>query len=1287
MAQLAVAVAGAAIGFAVGGPAGAQIGFAVGSFLGSSLGPGTTTQGPRLSDLKVQVSSYGQSIAEGWGGFPVAGNIIWATDLEEHANSEEVGKGGPSQTSVSYTYSASFAVALCEGPIAGVRRIWADSKLVYDARDDADADTIDASAEFAEFFTLYLGTEDQTPDPTMEAEKGVGEVPAYLGTAYIVFTDLPLADYGNRIPNFLFEVFTVGAPAPSQGDGILCHFEDLDGDGKVISEVGPNMLMTGGAALVSDPKKWGDSAGDADGVGKNFGATGMTGSLNRAWRVEGWWYVDEADEAFFQLGSGSTFPSVSLSREGIFNDACFNIGSVSNSGSGGGRFGSAGLRPPLDAWAHIGLEYDPTSKNVYAFCNGTRVGIAINGGGSNPFQDGVFTSCNVYRNCDDFFLHFDVELYGESYPVPTGPFEANNNGETFTPGEVFLPDVVSAICEDCGLEASEIDVTDLPNTEVLGYTRPRQMPGRAALDPLRQVFWFDAVESDGKVKFVSRGGSSLVTIDEDELGAIEGENDPQPATEPVRAQEAELPAVINVAYLDRDVDYENGAQTARRVVTGSVQQQSLELPIVLTHQQAADAASVLLYDAWTARTEVSWSTTKKYAKYEPTDVVTLADGAITRQVRITDKSEEGPVIKWKGRDEKPSVYDPNATPSEPTGTGATIRITGDTVVELIDAPILQIDTFDNPGFWVAARGTKPGWNGGVLYQSADNGTSYSQIKQVTSRATMGVTLTALGDWDGGYVVDEVNTLEVQLHTGTLATVTRDQLLNGEQGAIVGDEVIGFQRAELIAENTYRLSGLIRGGFGTEDHIGDHAVGDRFVLIDTTWYRVDQPLSSVDSERLYKAVTFNKSIEAAPAEAFTNTARGLLPLSPHDLRGERSNGADIRLWWKRRSRYSARFLSSVPLGETSEAYEVDIYSNGSYTTVLRTLSATSAEASYTGDQQVADFGDIQSTLYVRVYQMSESVGRGSVLEGSVTVSPAAPSSILLYNGLEQSQTITSYVDVRTDGFLLIKQLVTVSTPNSGYSYDGATFNWNLSATGSGPTDGVGINAIGHTLTAASTVNEAGTYLAVYLEGLPGLFERVTWSGNGSGARDIPHSLGVAPALALVRRTDDFGTWLMYSSRAGANKSLEFPVTGGDAFATDTASFTSLSTSSNFKVGSALNASGADWMALLFSSTSSLCKEGTYTGNGSASGPSITGLGFKPHFLIVRSLGSTARNTLATSDVIEGTTYTHWLMDDAGSAFSKTSLVTLTSDGFDVVSTSGTVNESGVDYQYIAFTEWA
>ena len=178
MAQLAVSVAGAAIGFAVGGPAGAQWGWMAGSLVGSVLFP-QHVEGPHMADLKVQNSAYGQPIPLIYGTYRMAGNVIWAGTPVEHSQTQG-GKGGP--TSTTYSYSLSFAVGLCEGPIVGVRRIWANSKLIYDMGANATASSVLASASQADGIRIYTGDELQAADPTMESYQGVGNVPGYAIT-------------------------------------------------------------------------------------------------------------------------------------------------------------------------------------------------------------------------------------------------------------------------------------------------------------------------------------------------------------------------------------------------------------------------------------------------------------------------------------------------------------------------------------------------------------------------------------------------------------------------------------------------------------------------------------------------------------------------------------------------------------------------------------------------------------------------------------------------------------------------------------------------------------------------------------------------------------------------------------------------------------------------------------------------------------------------------------------------------------------------------------------------
>ncbi|MBC9034299.1 hypothetical protein IAG41_18070 [Sphingomonas sp. JC676] len=184
------------VGGLVGGPVGAAVGAALGNaFDREVLFKPKGREGPRLTELRIQTSSYGTQIPKLFGTMRVAGSVIWATDLIEHRSTQSAGKGRPSVTN--YSYTASFAVALSARPILSIGRIWADGKLLRGGAGDFKVRT---------GFRLHPGGEDQGVDPLIAAAEGAGAAPAHRGLAYAVFEDLELAEFGNRIPALTFEV-------------------------------------------------------------------------------------------------------------------------------------------------------------------------------------------------------------------------------------------------------------------------------------------------------------------------------------------------------------------------------------------------------------------------------------------------------------------------------------------------------------------------------------------------------------------------------------------------------------------------------------------------------------------------------------------------------------------------------------------------------------------------------------------------------------------------------------------------------------------------------------------------------------------------------------------------------------------------------------------------------------------------------------------------------------------------------------------------------------------------
>ncbi|MDA8585744.1 glycoside hydrolase/phage tail family protein [Rhodobacteraceae bacterium] len=241
MATILLSAAGASLGSSIGGSvlgisasvlgqaAGATLGRVIDSQILGSGSPAVETG--KIDRFRLTGASEGAPIAKVHGRTRVSGQVIWSSRFQEDVSvSGGGGKGAPSQPkTTSYSYSVSLAVALCHGEITRIGRIWADGNEV--SRSDLN-------------MRVYTGTEEQLPDPKIEAVEGVGQAPAYRGTAYVVIEDLHLAPFGNRAPQFSFEVMrsSVGDPSdqvravaiiPGTGEYSLAttpvHFEDAPG--------------------------------------------------------------------------------------------------------------------------------------------------------------------------------------------------------------------------------------------------------------------------------------------------------------------------------------------------------------------------------------------------------------------------------------------------------------------------------------------------------------------------------------------------------------------------------------------------------------------------------------------------------------------------------------------------------------------------------------------------------------------------------------------------------------------------------------------------------------------------------------------------------------------------------------------------------------------------------------------------------------------------------------------------------------------------------------------------
>ena len=179
--------------------------------------------------------------------------------------------------------------------------------------------------------------------------------------------------------------------------------------------------------------------------------------------------------------------------------------------------------------------------------------------------------------------------------------------------------------------------------------------------------------------------------------------------------------------------------------------------------------------------------------------------------------------------------------------------------------------------------------------------------------------------------------------------------------------------------------MLRGQFGTEDAIANPVPADARVVVLNS---AVTPIAITESDIGLPANWRIGPASVAAADllnlqlAFTPSGRGLQPFSPAQLRGVPQPGGDMLLTWLRRTRASSGdswVLVEVPLGETVEAYDLEILSGAA---VVRTVSGIATPSFlYTTAMMATDFGGPVTSLRFRVYQIG-ALGRGAAAEALV-----------------------------------------------------------------------------------------------------------------------------------------------------------------------------------------------------------------------------------------------------------------------------------------------------------------
>lgn len=606
----------------------------------------------------------------------------------------------------------------------------------------------------------------------------------------------------------------------------------------------------------------------------------------------------------------------------------------------------------------------------------------------------------IYKAGQEIVDLFDID------PISTPEYNAKFTGAVgyigpFTPPT--LPNVISSAITKAGI--SNYDVSLLPSREV--HLTIRDVgEWRNLFEVLSRAYQFDIVSTfatNRRLKFLPRTNAPIRTITREEIGFIEGTSGAAPYVGK-RLQGSDLPKSVSISYFSNGYSQRYLTQTSHMRTYPQGKDVTITLPITLSDQEAKDLADLILMNAHIERSSFSFVTDLNHMDIEAGDVVDVENIGTVRIMKVSTGSEDG-TVEFVGVDAGLNIT-PVEIYSGPTLIGYTASINSasgeppvlpdvdDSVQPIVlagglplDLPPLN-DSDRTPRMHLAVHNFGHSADMNVsIYQSKDGGTTYNKIGVTNKKSTWGKVSTALPAPSNFRFIDTVNTITVQLKSGTLSSCTDLEFYNNKNRCMLGLELINFRDVTDLGSGTYQLSHLLRGRQGTDVYVDDHENNEMFVLVDDSLFEVPMDLVDRNITYKYKFVNDGYDISNVTARDFAPNFRNYYPWAISNLTVIKDHDTEIiAARWLRRWKWDTDIVdgrSSLPDDDIG-GYKVLVLDP--ITDDLINEYVVSGNAwEYTGAQQIADFGSVQDEVNIRIVAISKWVGPGHpAVEPYVTV---------------------------------------------------------------------------------------------------------------------------------------------------------------------------------------------------------------------------------------------------------------------------------------------------------------
>lgn len=855
MAQQVLPIIGAVVGGYFGGPSGAQAGWAIGAAVGGAVAASEPKPGPRLGELPVQTSYEGSPRAIIYGTATCTGYILAFGPPIKTTEIETGDKGAPkSENEVVYR---NYAIAICEGPIEAVLRVWENDKLVYDMR--AGSLMLAESYKWKENKTFYLGGEEQIPDIFMALNvSGVGDTPGYSGTAYMWALLEDSTDMRGAIQQYRFEVART---------------------------VTPNIITL--------PR--------VPGGGRNFAGRigGGTSSPEMAFTPE----VMEAPGnvwlgrfALFS-GAGDTPVTLWIRVGGVL------VWSKAVVIPGGGS---------LTTRVQINQEAGP--QTIQTGFNGVLTGTwnvavyAASSGGDHTAYAPFGEEAPIFYDSDDEYFGVVVDEDGDLASMTLVMDTVEQWGpptfvDSYFGGTQTLASIVTDLHARANMSNADFDVSELGGIEIKGLTLQSEGYSAAdAISTLQDCYFFDKQESGEKIYYPLRGKAVVDTLTIDDL--VETPDLSK------REQAGEIPRKVNLMYQNPLAGYAPVKATFSS--SSPDNKSSLEISTQVAVVLDVDEAQQMVHKVFKvavadAQGEIKLSVPDSFISLCPGDCIGLSLRGRVIRLRIEEIEWADGVMNLTCRTDRQSAYTSVLTGipiPEPTLPPSTIA--GDTQFAYLDIPA-RIDSEDDLHYLVAGTSAMPGWYGWALQRSLDGGLNFLSVATWNDRAVMGTLVDPVASASEHYT-DTTSTVRVQLYrtTQVIESQTEQQFLSeGGAFAIVrpdgSAEVMQYLDADDEGDGVFALTTLHRGLLNTGGSA--HLEGALFVMLSSAKHVTAQS-AWLGMDLMHRAVSLGESPETADIQTDAYVGRSQTEWPVAYLTVERDLSDVITASWIPRHRFGS-----------------------------------------------------------------------------------------------------------------------------------------------------------------------------------------------------------------------------------------------------------------------------------------------------------------------------------------------------------------------------------------------